>query len=206
MKILIADDHPLTLQGTVSFVESYGYKVSFICSNGTAALHQIELNQPDVAILDINMPGMDGIDVAKKIFELKRKTKIILLTMHNEKTLFNKAQEYGVFGYILKEHAITELEKCLASLERGTAYVSEMISSNSAKGKTIENNDLAKLTFSERKIVELISQQKTTQQIAQMLFLSEKAIENHRESIVEKLGLPGGKDILLKWATGKDLV
>ncbi|MBP6756635.1 MAG: response regulator transcription factor, partial [Bacteroidia bacterium] len=110
MKILIADDHPFTLQGTKSFVESYGYKVIDTCSNGISAFNLITLHNPDVAILDINMPGQDGLDVAKKIQESKLKTKVILLTMHKEMTIFKKANEYGIYGYILKEHAHTELE------------------------------------------------------------------------------------------------
>ncbi len=205
MKILIADDHPLTLQGTVSFVESYGYKVSYICSNGTSALNLIKLHQPDVAILDINMPGMDGIEIAREIFEIKLATKIILLTMHNEKTLFNKAMEYSVFGYILKEHAITELEKCLAAMRDGIPYVSEIQGKEFVNNTNKDSSDLARLTFSERKVVELIAQQKTTKQIAELLFLSEKAIENHSVNIIQKLGLPKEEDILLKWAMRKQL-
>ena len=102
MKILLADDHPLTLQGTKNFVESLGYNVIDICTNGVSALNSIKLHSPDVAILDINMPGLDGLDVAKKVFENKLKTKIILLTMHKEMTIYNKAKEYNIYGYILK--------------------------------------------------------------------------------------------------------
>lgn len=200
MKILIADDHPLTLQGTKSFVESYGYKVTDICSNGSSALNHIQLHLPDVAILDINMPGLDGIDVAKKVQESRLKTKIILLTMHNEKTLYNKAKEYGVYGYILKEHAVSELKKCLEEVEKGNHYVSELLNENLVSEVVKGNTELSKLTFSERKIVELISQQKTTKQIAELLFLSEKTIEGHRSNIIEKLGLPKEKNTLLKWA------
>lgn len=200
MKILIADDHPLTLQGTQSFVESYGYKVDHVCSNGSSALNQIQLHLPDVAILDINMPGLDGIDVAKKVQENKLQTKIILLTMHKEKTLYNKAKEYGVYGYILKEYAVTELKKCLEEVEKGNPYVSHSLNSDLYADGSDGNAELSKLTFSERKIVELISRQKTTKQIAELLFLSEKTIEGHRSNIIEKLGLPKEKNILLKWA------
>jgi len=200
MKILIADDHPLTLQGTVSFVESYGYKVAYICSNGTAALNQIQLHLPDIAILDINMPGMDGIDVAKKIQEARIRTKIILLTMHNEKTLYNKAREYGVYGYILKEHALSELKMCLEEVQKGNHYASDSLDKDLVADTGKSGTELSGLTFSERKIVELISQQKTSRQIAELLFLSEKTIEGHRSNIIEKLGLPKEKNTLLKWA------
>jgi DNA-binding NarL/FixJ family response regulator len=200
MKILIADDHPFTLQGTKSFVESYGYKVVDTCSNGISAFNLITLHNPDVAILDINMPGQDGLDVAKKVQESKLKTKVILLTMHKEMTIFKKANEYGIYGYILKEHAHTELEKCLEEVKKGKRYVSEFLIDDLISDKIDATSELSRLTLSERKIVELIAQQKTSKQIAELLFLSERTVEGHRSNIIEKLGLVKEKNTLLKWA------
>lgn len=200
MKILIADDHPFTLIGTKSFVESYGYKVIDTCSNGISALNLINLHNPDIAILDINMPGLDGLDVSKKVQESKLKTKVILLTMHKETTVFNKANEYGVYGYILKEHAQTELEKCLSEVCNGKRYFSKFLEDDLIRNKSLDNNPLDALLLSERKIVELIAQQKTTKQIAELLFLSEKTVEGHRSKIIEKIGLPKVKNALLMWA------
>jgi len=205
MRILIADDHPFTLQGTKSFVESYGYKVTDTCSNGISSLNLITLHQPDIAILDINMPGLDGLDVAKKVQENKLKTKIVLLTMHKEMTIYKKANEYGIYGYILKEHAQTELEKCLIEVVKGNKYVSEFLEEDLILNSKTNLGDLAKLTLSERKIVELIAQQKTSKQIAEALFLSEKTVEGHRSKIIEKLGLPKEKNTLLKWAIQQNL-
>lgn len=200
MKILIADDHPFTLQGTKFFVESFGYKVIDTCSNGISALNLITLHQPDVAILDINMPGLDGLDVAKKIQENRLKTKVILLTMHKESTLYKKASEYGIFGYILKEHAQIELQKCLEEIQKGKRYVSANLEEDLVVD-TLNNNDkLQSLTLSERKIIELIAQNKTSKQIAELLFLSERTIEGHRANIIEKLELTKEKNTLLKWA------
>lgn len=200
MKILIADDHPFTLQGTKSFVESYGYKVIDTCSNGVSALNLITLHHPDIAILDINMPGLDGLDVSKKVQEGKLKTKIVLLTMHKEMTIYKKANEYGIHGYILKEHAHTELEKCLTEIKKGNRYVSEHLEEELIVDVINGDDELSKLTLSERKIVELIAQQKTSKQIADMLFLSERTVEGHRSNIITKLGLPKEKNILLIWA------
>jgi two-component system nitrate/nitrite response regulator NarL len=200
MKILIADDHPFTLQGTKSFIESYGHKITDTCSNGVSALNLILLHQPDIAVLDINMPGLDGLDVAKKVQENKLRTKIILLTMHKEMTIFKKANEYGIYGYILKEHAQTELEKCLVEVGKGNKYVSEFLEDDLISSTKSESSDLAKLTVSERKIIELVAQQKTSKQIAEALFLSEKTVEGHRSKIIEKLGLPKEKNSLLKYA------
>lgn len=200
MKILLADDHPFTLQGTKSFVESYGYRVLDTCSNGVSALNLIKLHSPDVAILDINMPGLDGLEVAKKVQESKLKTKIVLLTMHKEMTVYKKAMQYNIYGYILKEHAQIELEMCLLNLKKGRRYVSEYLEDDLVTDNQKEITELTKLTLAERKIVTLIAQQKTSKQIAEMLFLSEKTVEGHRTNIIEKLGLPKEKNTLLVWA------
>jgi len=200
MRIVIADDHPFTLQGTKSFVESYGYKVIDTCSNGISALNTIKLHYPDIAVLDINMPGLDGLDVAKAVQENKLKTKIILLTMHKESSIYKKAKEFGIYGYILKEHAQSELEKCLLEVKKGNRYVSLFLEDDLITDVPNDTNELSKLTLSERKIIELITQQKTTRQIAELLFLSEKTVEGHRSKIIEKLGLPKEKNALLIWA------
>lgn len=200
MRILIADDHPLTLYGTKSFVESYGYKVEDTCSNGISSLNLIMLHQPDIAVLDINMPGLDGLDVAKKVQENKLKTKIILLTMHKELTIYNKAAEYGVYGYILKENAQIELEVCLREVVEGRRYHSESLQKNLFYAPEAGAKNVELLTLTEKKIVEQIIQQKTSREIASILFLSEKTVEGHRTKIIEKLGLPKEKNALLKWA------
>lgn len=200
INILIADDHPFTLQGTKTFVESYGYNVIDTCSNGISALNLINLHHPEIAILDINMPGLDGLDVAKKIKESKLKTKIVLLTMHKEMTIYKKASEYGIYGYILKEHAHTELQKCLNEVKKGNKYVSEFLEDDLILDNKEVSDKLSILTLSERKIIELIADKKTSKQISELLFLSERTVEGHRSNIIEKLGLPKEKNILLIWA------
>lgn len=200
MRILIADDHPFTLQGTKSFVESYGYKVIDTCSNGISAFNSISMHAPDIAILDINMPGLDGLDVAKKVQENRLKTKIVLLTMHKELTIFNKATEYEIYGYILKEYAHTELEKCLAEVGKGKRYTSEHLNDDLILDVANGNDALNNLTLTEKKVIELIAQQKTSKQIAELLFLSDRTVEGHRANIISKLGLPKEKNVLLMWA------
>ena len=187
MRILIADDHPFTLQGTKSFIESYGYKVIDACSNGISALNLILLHHPDVAVLDINMPGLDGLDVAQKIQKDKINTKVVLLTMHNERAIYKKALEFGIYGYILKENAQVELEKCLAEIKKGNRYTSELLENDLTSAADANLHELSQLTISEKKILEQIAQQKTSKQIAALLFLSEKTVEGHRGKIIEKL-------------------
>jgi DNA-binding NarL/FixJ family response regulator len=202
MEILIADDHPLTLMGTKGFVESLGYVVGNICNNGTTAFEKIIAQKPEIAILDINMPGMDGLEILEKVYLQKLPTKVILLTMHKEMSIFNKANQYNLFGYILKEHAQDDLEICIKEVIKGNQFISKNLSSE----LTIDNNSeakegLEKLTFTEKKIVELIAQHKTSKQIAQLLFISDKTVEGHRTNIIQKLGLAKEKNTLLVWAS-----
>lgn len=201
MRILIADDHTFTLMGTKGFVESLGYKVEDICSNGITAYNLINTHQPNIAILDINMPGMDGLEVLEKVYRQKLKTKVILLTMHKEMTVFKKANQFEVSGYILKENAQEELQLCLEAVKKGNQYISKNLENDLLIDSSSENDGLNKLTFTEKKILELIAQQKTSKQIAEMLFISEKTVEGHRTNIITKLELPKEKNVLLIWAS-----
>lgn len=200
MKLIIADDHPLTLNGTKNYIENLGYNVVHICSNGIAALNFIQLYSPDVAILDLNMPGIDGLEVLKKVYEAKLRTKIILLTMHNEISILNKAKEFKVDGYVLKEKATPDLENCLKAIIEGEKFYSSSLVLNYQFTVSNSEDKLSQLTLSERKIIQLIANHKTSKQIAELLFLSEKTVEGHRSKIIDKLGLPKEKNALLIWA------
>lgn len=200
MKILVADDHPLTLNGTVSYLEDLGHNVVCSCSNGTAAINYIQIHLPDVAVLDLNMPGLDGLEIAQNVMENKWRTKVVILTMHNEVGVLNKAKEFNIDGYILKEKAFPDLEKCLNEIALGRKYYSGALLQNYRIEQTESTDKLDLLTLSERKIVELVAAQKTTKQIAELLFLSEKTVEGHRTKIIEKLGIPKEKNALLIWA------
>lgn len=202
--ILIADDHPLTLLGTKSFVEHLGYKVIETCTNGISAYNLIKIHKPTIAILDINMPGLTGLEVLEKLFVEKIKTKIILVTMHKEYSIFQKAKAFNLGGYLLKEKAATELQACITCVLNGEIYLSKNIENElEIDNASVTDNDLDKLTLTEKKVVELIAQQFTSKQIAYMLFVGEKTIEKHRSNIIEKLNLPKEKNALLLWAMSK---
>lgn len=198
--IIIADDHSFTLEGTKAFVESRGFKVINTCNNGISAFNLIKVNKPHIAILDINMPGCDGLEVLQKVYEEKIDTKIILLTMHKEKSVYNKAIEYEVSGYILKEQAISELEKCLDAISNYKKYVNLDLYQELKFGLKSSNDQTNELTLSEKKILELVSQQKSTNEIADLLFISKRTVEGHRRNIIKKLGLSKEKYSLVIWA------
>lgn len=200
MSILIADDHPFTLQGTKVFVESLGYMVSDICSNGITALNLIHSHRPNISILDINMPGMNGLDVLEKVYKEKLRTKVVLLTMHREMSIYKRANKLGVYGYILKNYAQEELGICLKVVMANRQYISPLITQELVIDTTHTDEATAKLTFAENKILELVGKQYSSKQIADMLFIAEKTVEGHRRNIIEKLGLPKEKNSLLVWA------
>ncbi|RYD52197.1 MAG: response regulator transcription factor [Sphingobacteriales bacterium] len=199
--ILLADDHPITVMGTRSFVESLGYTVVDTCSNGIAAYNGILARCPDLALVDMNMPGLNGIELLEKLGRQKCTTKVVLLTMHNEAAIFNRAMALGARGYVLKEFALTELTGCLAEVSRGGICYSPHFSSYAPESDpAAHETGFSALTFSEKKIVELIAGGHSSRAIAQMLFISEKTVENHRSNIIRKLALPAEKNALLVWA------
>ena len=199
--ILISDDHPLTLMGTKTYVESLGHHIAELCSNGITAYNMILQHKPDIAILDINMPGMNGLEVLEKLQTSQPKTKVVLLTMHNEISIFNRAKALNVRGYVLKEFSTDVLEDCINAVLKNETWFNPELS-----GQMDLNNDpesesiLDKLTFAEKKILQLIGRQQTSKEIAKMLFISEKTVENHRSNIMKKLALPAEKNALLVWA------
>lgn len=198
IKILIADDHPLLLNGTKIFLENLGHQVVETCTNGQAAYAMLKVKLPNIIILDINMPGMDGLELAAKIQKEKLRIKVILLTMHDEIEVYEKAIDLGVSGYVLKDQAEHELQACIESVMRNEVFLSAQLKANT-KSSFFMNEDL-NLSLIENKIVQFISLQKTTKEIAELLFLSPKTVEAHRSRIIEKLDLPKEKNSLLKWA------
>jgi DNA-binding NarL/FixJ family response regulator len=202
MHFVIADDHPLSLLGTQVLVESLGYVVLETCKNGQIAWNTVQRLKPDFVILDISMPEMNGLEVSEKIRLHKIPTKIILLTSHKELSVKKKADELKINAYLLKEHALEELRACLKYLIHNDYYTSPRVISDLEKDVDYQKDEvLSQLSFSEKKVFELIVQQKTTKEIANLLFLSEKTIEAHRAAIIRKLGLKPEKNTLLKFAT-----
>jgi len=201
MHFIIADDHPLSLLGTQVLVESLGYVVLETCKDGQTAWNSIKRLKPDFVILDISMPEMDGLEIAEKIRIHQLNTKIILLTSHKETSIFKKADEFQVNAYLLKQYALEELRNCIQHLVKNDKYISPKIKSDLEKDADyLKDEVMNQLSFSEKKVFELVVKQKTTKEIASLLFLSEKTIEAHRAAIIRKLGLKPEKNIPLKFA------
>ncbi|MDX1462557.1 MAG: response regulator transcription factor, partial [Marinirhabdus sp.] len=155
--------------------------------------------QPDIAILDIQMPYLSGIEVADKCKVHCENTKIILITLHKERELYQQAKEMNIFGYILKEFALEEIETCLEHVINGEHYFSPKIVGKLERNG-VDTSVLDTLTPSEKKILKLIGKDKTNKEIASLLFISYRTVEKHRSNIISKLGLEHKTNSLLIWA------
>lgn len=156
---------------------------------------------PDVAILDIEIPYLTGLEVAKTILEEKKSnTNFILLTLFKEEMLLKKALEIGIKGYLLKESSEQEILDCIRAVAQGRAYVNPSLTHYLININKKDNSVLSTLTKHEINILKLIARQKTSSEIAEMLFISPKTVSNHRTNISKKLELSGEQNSLLKWA------
>ncbi len=199
--ILIADDHPITLNGIKLYVEKLNYKVLKTCQNGIEAYQEIINLNPDIVILDLNMPGMNGLEVLEKIRETNKRVRIILYTMYHEKSFLLKAKNFGVDGYLLKDFAIEELSVCLEKLSLGENWFSPKLDETLIiKKHDSEISKILLLTASERKILSLIGEDMDTKKIAEHLFISDKTVEKHRSNIIKKLNLPNERNVLMRFA------
>ena len=141
------------------------------------------------------MPLLDGIEVTKKIKENGISTKIVILTLHKEKSLFNEINKLGIDGYVLKEFSVNQISHCIKTILKGDKYFSKQINGFIEDSKL----DLSIFTKTERIILKLIAKEKTSKEIAELLFVSPKTIDTHRYNICKKLHLKPEKNSLLKW-------
>ncbi|NJX16047.1 response regulator [Tamlana crocina] len=199
--ILIADDHPLMLRGLTDFLTSQGYNIVGSAEDGNAAYNLIVKLKPEIAILDIRMPLKSGLEIAEACQKNHLPTKIILITFDKEEELYDQAKAFNVYGYILKEFAIEEIETCIKHVVNGTPYFSEEIAEYLKASQTaLRPEILDLLTKSEIKIVKLISENYTSQEIANELSISVRTVDKHRSNIVHKLKLDNKPTSLFVWA------
>ncbi len=197
--IIIADDHPLLLKGLKDYLMENRFNLVGEASDGQSAYNLIVKLEPDVAILDIEMPILTGLEVAKKCKTHGISTKIIVITLHKERSYLDQAKELNLFGYLLKDFALDEIEACLHSVFNGKPYFTKQIAGQLSYHDE-GTNALAQLTPSERKILKLIAKEHTSKEISEMLFISSRTVDKHRSNIIAKLGLEGKSSALLLWA------
>jgi DNA-binding NarL/FixJ family response regulator len=198
ISILIADDHPIFRRGLRMVIESdSALKVVAEVENGAAALKQIEDLEPHVAVLDFNMPLMDGLAVAQEIQERNLPTIPVFLTMHADEALFNAAVDADVKGFVVKDGAANEITACVRTVAAGQSFFSPVLSQfllDRRRGG--QKSFLENLTAAERRVLRLIAVGKTSREIAAELFVSPRTVEHHRAHISAKLNLTGKNGLL----------
>ena len=206
IQILVADDHPVFRRGLAMMIATdKTLKVIAEASNGKQALESIQKYQPDIAILDVNMPEMTGFDVARELQNSSVATDIILLTMHKDEGMFNTALDLGVKGYLLKESAVEDIVAGIKAVATGENFISPQLTSflfqRSRRNNVFNQNEknISDLTTAERRVLKLIADEKTSREIAEILFISVRTVERHRENICTKLNIHGS-NALLKFA------
>jgi DNA-binding NarL/FixJ family response regulator len=202
-RILIADDHPLFRAGLKLAIEAdRAFEVVGEAADGETALQLITETVPHVVVLDLNMPQLNGFEVAGEMRRRQFAGDIVMLTMHNEEAMFNKAMSLGVSGYVLKDSAASDIVTCLHAISRGHKYTSpELTKFLFRRAMTTEQQTelTDALTPTERKVLGLIAEYKTSRDIADQLFISVRTVENHRNSICSKLDIHGSHS-LIKYA------
>ena len=196
--IIIADDHPIFREGLRKILEDEpDFRVVGEFDDGESALQAIRIEQPHIAILDIEMPGMTGLDVAAVLQRDRIPTAVVILTISNRVEIFNRAMDYGVVGYILKDTAVDDVVRGLRTVLGGEYFLSSSLLTRSVTGRVRHEagadapRGLSDLTPTERIVLGFIAENKTSDDIAHLLSIGIRTVESHRSNILSKLGLHG---------------
>jgi DNA-binding NarL/FixJ family response regulator len=205
--IVIADDHPVLLKGLLEEFIANGYNVIGNAINGIEALESILSLKPTIALLDIDMPFLNGFEVVKTAKEKGSVTKFIMFSYHREAEFVLQAKSLQIDGYLLKEDSFPEIERCMDMVIKGNEFVSTAFNSKMLKNVSEDILKLDWLTASEITILKLIAQQEKTVQIAENLCVSIRTIEKHRSNIIAKLWPKNNSNSLSLWAiTNKSII
>lgn len=188
-RVLVAEDHPVFRRGLADALRGAGFTVVAEVADGAAALDGIRAHAPEIAVLDIEMPGTSGFDAARALAEDAGRPALVFLTMHKDGAMLRRALELGARGYVLKDAAVSEIVACLDTVAAGRVYVSGAVDAP-------RSDAASRLTPAERRVLELIAEDRTTADVAAALGISPKTVENHRANICRKLGLQGPQALL----------
>lgn len=206
VRVVLADDHVLVRSGLRALVEQVpGYEVVGEAGDGEALLEAVEAHQPDLAIVDIQMPHLGGIDALDRIKRGASAPKVLILSMHSADDYVLRALRSGADGYLLKDAAASELGKALDTLQRGERYLSPKVSETLANVSHRLDESPPALSPRQREVLRLIARGRATKEIAFELGLSPKTVESHRAQIMERLGI---RDIagLVRYALRNGLI
>lgn len=198
--VIIADDHPVLRAGLREIIETdRNFRIAATVGDGEEALSQVRSRKPDVLLLDIEMPKLDGLEVARQLHEEDAAVAILVLTMHHQDSIFNRAMDYGVSGYLLKDSAEDDILAAIRAVLDGRCFVSPALTAQAldfVRRQRSTDEEFRALSSPEYSVLLRIAESKTSGQIAEELNLSPRTVEKHRLHIGQKLGLRGSYSLL----------
>lgn len=211
IKVLLADDHEIIRYGVSTFLSSIdSIEVVGEASTGDECVKLFKKTQPDVCVLDISMPGKDGIETTQAIRKLDSEVKILILSMHIDEEILGKVLEAGINGYLLKNTEKADLLHAIESIVKGQQIFSDPISdmikdSFLKKGRKSADTSAANITNRELEILQLIVEGLTSQEIAKKLYISPRTVDTHRANLMQKLEINNAAG-LVRYALENDLI
>ncbi len=210
LTIVVTDDHDIIRAGIKNILHDQpSYKVVAEARDGEEALAKVEEHKPDILLLDITMPKLSGLDVIEQVSCLSPKTKVLVISVHKAHIYAMKALQAGAKGYLNKENAGEELLPALAKVASGETYLTASVSSylvEKALHKTAEKeSEETFLTTREQEVLRLVAEGKTAKEIAAVLFISRRTVENYKNTLLKKLNLHKTSD-LIKYAIRHKIV
>jgi len=198
-RVLIADDHSMVVDGLRGLLEPE-YEVAGSVNDGRAVLPEVRRLQPDIVVIDISMPLLNGLDCTRQLREAGFEGKILILTMHPDATLAQEALALGASGYLLKTAPGSELKDAVREVLRGRRYLSPAIVRDleevSGRMKTVHDDAWAQLTPRQREVLQLLAEGKSHKEVAHILNISVKTAEYHKYAILDKLGLKTNAELV----------
>jgi len=208
IRILIADDHGVVAEGLKQLVEAESdMQVVALVGDGREAVQQARDSQPDVVLMDLSMPELNGADATRAILQRDPKCRVIVLSMYAQREYVRRALKAGAAGYVVKRSAAKEVVEAIRAVHAGQRYLSPRVADVVLEDYTDDKQDdpLARLSAREREVLQLLAEGRTGAEIAQRLSLSQKTVETYRARLVEKLGI---RDLagLVRFAIQRGLV
>ena len=210
-RILIADDHEIVRRGIRALIEGHpGWEVCGEAVDGRDAVEKARELRPDLALVDVSMPNLNGLDAARQILDIVPQTRVLILTMHESEQIVREVLEVGARGFLLKSDAARDLVSAIQALQRRTTFFTSSVAEMVLNGFLDRRGDTQKpgkerLTPREREVVQLLAEGKSSKEVAVVLNLSVKTAETHRTNVMRKLDLHSVAD-LVRYAVRNNLV
>lgn len=203
IKVFLADDHKILRESLVIFLsQQENIEVIGEASDGMEAYQKIIRLKPEIAIIDISIPNLNGIDLAHQLKQAAPDTKVIILTMHKSEKFVTLALQAGVKGYVLKDNALEELIQAIESVDQDNVFLSQSVTQFVVNGflngvQSSDYTEMNPISIREREVLQLLAEGKSNKEISEILTLSVKTVETHRANIMRKLGFKNIIDLVL---------